>query len=159
MDGRRRLFRGEVRRFILTRDQRCRTPFCDAAIHDVDHARRHADGGSTDVGNGVGHCQRFNLAKEMPGWTSTLDPATDEEPGRLTIETPTGHRYTSTSPLLRRLLDGPDGTRSQILPNAPEESQDAQGQRDAQSEPDAQGQPNAQHRTEGEAPPDVAASG
>ncbi|MGO1257821.1 MAG: hypothetical protein ACTMII_02630 [Brachybacterium sp.] len=152
VDGRRRLFRGEVRRFILTRDQRCRTPFCDAAIHDVDHAHRHADGGSTDVGNGVGHCQRFNLAKEMPGWTSTLDPATDEEPGLLTIETPTGHRYTSTSPLLRRLLDGPDGERARILPNAPEESQDAQGQTDAQAQPDVQ------QRTEDEAPPDFAAS-
>ena len=164
VDGRRRLFRGEVRRFIFTRDQRCRTPFCDAAIHDVDHARRHADGGSTDVGNGVGHCQRFNLAKEMPGWTSTLDPAAGEAPGVLTIETPTGHRYTSTSPLLRRLLKGPDGTRSKILPNAPHD-QDAPSQPDPQDHSDAQDQsaphvqPNAQQPREGEAPPDCAASG
>src|SRR5690606_7808425 len=45
VDGRRRLFRGQVRRFILLRDQRCRTPWCDAPIHDIDHAHRFADGG------------------------------------------------------------------------------------------------------------------
>ncbi|HEX7351054.1 DUF222 domain-containing protein [Brachybacterium sp.] len=119
VDGRRRLFRGEVRRFILLRDQRCRTPFCDARIHDVDHAQRHADGGETTADNGVGHCQRFNLAKEIPGWSSTLDPATEASPGRLTIVTPTGHTYTSTSPILRRLLEGPDGEQARIIPNAP----------------------------------------
>jgi len=118
VDGRRRLFRGEVRRFILLRDQRCRTPFCDARIHDVDHAQRHADGGETTAENGVGHCQRFNLAKEIPGWSSSLDPATEQSAGRLTIVTPTGHTYTSTSPILRRLLEGPDGERARIIPDA-----------------------------------------
>src|SRR5690606_36596044 len=93
VDGRQRHFRGQVRRFILLRDQRCRTPWCDAPIHDIDHAHRIADGVSTDADNGIGHCQRFNLVKEMPGWESTVDPASDDRPHRFTIRTPTGHIY------------------------------------------------------------------
>lgn len=125
VDPRRRLFRGQVRRFILLRDQRCRTPWCDAPIHDIDHAHRFADGGSTDADNGVGHCQRFNLVKEMPGWESTVDPASDGRAHRLTIRTPTGHSYQSTSPLLRNLLGGEDGTRAGILSDEPIDDGDA----------------------------------
>ena len=133
VDGRRRLFRGQVRRFILLRDQRCRTPWCDAPIHDIDHAHRFADGGSTDADNGVGHCQRFNLVKEMPGWESTVDPASDDRPHRLTIRTPTGHIYQSTSPLLRHLLDGEDGARAEILADEPVDDSDAPGPAHRQS--------------------------
>lgn len=104
-DPRRRLFRGEVRRFILQRDQRCRTPWCDAAIHDIDHATRYADGGATTADNGIGHCQRFNLVKEIPGWTTTQQPGADGEPSTLTITTPTGHRYTSSAPALQPPVD------------------------------------------------------
>lgn len=125
VDARRRLFRGQVRRFILLRDQRCRTPWCDAPIHDIDHAHRFADGGSTDADNGIGHCQRFNLVKEMPGWESTVDPSSDDRPHRLTIRTPTGHTYQSTSPLLRRLLVGEDGARAEILSDEPVDDGDA----------------------------------
>lgn len=100
-DPRRRLFRGTVRRFILLRDQRCRTPWCDSAIHDVDHATRHADGGETTPENGIGHCQRFNLVKEVPGWETSNEPAAEGEPSTLTIVTPTGHHYSSTAPSLR----------------------------------------------------------
>ena len=124
VDPRRRLFRGEVRRFILLRDQRCRTPWCDAPIHDIDHAHRFADGGDTDPDNGVGHCRRFNLAKEIPGWESTTARAAEDAPSRLTIRTPTGHIYTSTAPELRRLLEGPDGERAEIVSDEPLEPDD-----------------------------------
>lgn len=126
IDRRRRLFRGEVRRFILARDQRCRTPWCDAAIHDIDHARRFADGGGTDPDNGLGHCRRFNLAKEIPGWESTTEPAAEGRPSRLTIRTPTGHIYQSTAPALRRLLEGPEGERAELLSEEPLDPADAQ---------------------------------
>lgn len=106
-DPRRRLFRGSVRRFILLRDQRCRTPWCDAAIHDIDHATRYADGGETTTHNGLGHCQRFNLVKEIPGWETTLEAGADGEASTLTITTPTGHRYTSTAPPLRPSAEPP----------------------------------------------------
>lgn len=104
-DPRRRLFRGEVRRFILLRDQRCRTPWRDAAIHDIDHATRYEDGGETTADNGIGHCQRFNLVKEIPGWTTTQQFGADGEPSTLTITTPTGHRYTSSAPALQPPVD------------------------------------------------------
>lgn len=72
LDGRKRLFTDAARRFILARDRSCRTPWCDAKIHDIDHAHRHADGGATTVDNGIGVCQRFNLATEIPGWRKQI---------------------------------------------------------------------------------------
>lgn len=99
-DPRRRLFRGAVRRFILLRDQRCRTPWCDAAIHDVDHSTRYSDGGETTIDNGIGYCQRFNLVRELPGWETSIEPAEEGKPARLLIVTPAGHRYSSSAPAL-----------------------------------------------------------
>ena len=116
-DPRRRLFRGEVRRFILLRDQRCRTPWCDAAIHDVDHATRYEDGGETTIDNGIGHCQRFNLVKEVPEWATTQRAGTDGEPSTLTITTPTGHRYTSTAPALQPPVDPAPGDAPPVPPD------------------------------------------
>ncbi|UVY84235.1 13E12 repeat family protein [Brachybacterium sp. NBEC-018] len=121
MDTRRRFFTGSVRRFISLRDQHCRTPWCDAPIRDIDHVHRAADGGATDLTNGVGHCERFNHVREMPGWDSRLepvlapggaiapDPAITSDPGAasgkvLRITTPTGHEYTSLAPSLRDAL-------------------------------------------------------
>ncbi|WP_168197985.1 DUF222 domain-containing protein [Brachybacterium sp. SGAir0954] len=124
MDTRRRFFTGSVRRFISLRDQHCRTPWCDAPIRDIDHVHRAADGGATDLSNGVGHCERFNHVREMPGWDSrlepglvpgaTLVPSAAIVPGSadadgavaasgkvLRITTPTGHEYTSLAPSLR----------------------------------------------------------
>lgn len=126
MDTRRRFFTGSVRRFISLRDQHCRTPWCDAPIRDIDHVHRAADGGATDLTNGVGHCERFNHVREMPGWDSrlavgtTLAPSAAIVPGSadadadadadgavaasgkvLRITTPTGHEYTSLAPSLR----------------------------------------------------------
>lgn len=99
-DPRRRVFRGAVRRFILLRDQKCRTPWCDAAIHDVDHSIRYSEGGTTTVDNGIGYCQRFNLIRELPGWETSIEAADEGKPARLVIVTPSGHRYTSTAPAL-----------------------------------------------------------
>ena len=39
-----RLFRGGLADFVGLRDQRCRTPWCDAPIRHVDHVRDYADG-------------------------------------------------------------------------------------------------------------------
>lgn len=73
-EPRRRRFTGEVRRFIRLRDQHCRGPFCDAPVRDIDHVHRHADGGDTSAENGAGVCQRWNLAVEMPGWSTRTMP-------------------------------------------------------------------------------------
>lgn len=100
MDPRRRAFVGNTRRFILHRDQTCRTPWCDSPIRHADHVVRAADGGPTAPDNGAGVCERFNYVVEMPGWdTATL---TEPTKGRevLAITTPTGHRYSSLPPAL-----------------------------------------------------------
>ncbi|MFI7589752.1 DUF222 domain-containing protein [Spongisporangium articulatum] len=64
MEGRSRTFPPGLRRFIVARDQYCRTPWCDAPIRQIDHVHPHARGGSTSAVNGQGLCQACNLAKE-----------------------------------------------------------------------------------------------
>jgi hypothetical protein len=99
MESRSRLFPKGLAKFIDLRDQTCRTPYCDAPIRHHDHAHPHRRGGRTNVGNGLGECERCNYAKESPGWQVT---AGADESGVHTadFETPTGHRYRSTAPPL-----------------------------------------------------------
>ncbi|HEY7717615.1 MAG TPA: DUF222 domain-containing protein [Pedococcus sp.] len=120
MDSRRRRFSGQLRRFLVARDQTCRTPWCDAPIRDGDHAHPSRTGGATDAANGQGLCRACNLAKEAPGWKArTLDPAPAQ---RHTVETttPAGHSYQSAAP-------HPPGWDP--WPQPPEEHADAPGAR------------------------------
>ena len=96
MESRSRRFPPGLAQFIGLRDQRCRTPYCDAPIRHRDHTQPYKRGGRTTAENGVGSCERCNYAKESPGWRVT---ATNEN-GRHTAEyvTPTGARYQSTAP-------------------------------------------------------------
>ncbi|MGC5627494.1 HNH endonuclease [Georgenia sp. Z1344] len=89
MDVRSRLFSKRLRALVLARDDRCRNLWCGAPIRQVDHVRPHAAGGTTDVANASGLCQRCNLAKENEGWSHSVD---GED---LTVSTPTGHRYST----------------------------------------------------------------
>jgi Domain of unknown function (DUF222) len=97
MESRARLFPRGLAAFIALRDQRCRTPYCDAPIRHRDHARPWAAGGSTDAVNGNGLCERCNYVKEVAGWRVT--PHVDES-GAHTAEfvTPTGAQYRSSAP-------------------------------------------------------------
>ncbi|MFI7589550.1 DUF222 domain-containing protein [Spongisporangium articulatum] len=63
MEARSRQFPAGLRRFIVARDQYCRTPWCDAPIRQIDHVLPYADGGPTSAANGQGLCQWCNLAK------------------------------------------------------------------------------------------------
>lgn len=65
-DPRRRFFTDALRELVVARDRSCRNRWCGAPIRTVDHIRRHADGGPTDVDNGQGLCERCNLARERP---------------------------------------------------------------------------------------------
>jgi hypothetical protein len=98
MESRSRHFPPGLAQFIGLRDQRCRTPYCDAPIRHRDHTQPYKRGGRTTAENGVGSCERCNYAKESPGWRVT---ATNEN-GRHTAEyvTPTGARHQSTAPPL-----------------------------------------------------------
>jgi hypothetical protein len=97
MESRARRFPKGLATFIGLRDERCRTPYCDAPIRHRDHARPHARGGPTAVVNGLGMCERCNYVKENPGWHICTRV---DETGRHTAEytTPTGARHRSTAP-------------------------------------------------------------
>jgi hypothetical protein len=98
MESRSRCFPKGLADFIGARDQRCRTPYCDAPIRHRDHARPHARGGPTCAENGLGTCERCNYVKECDGW----EVVTEERDGRHCAEftTPTGAQYHSTAPPL-----------------------------------------------------------
>jgi hypothetical protein len=95
VDRRRRRFKGRLARFIVARDQTCRTPYCEAPIRHIDHAVRRSDGGTTDALNGRGSCADDNYAKEAPGWQ--VRPISGRG-HRIEVTTPTGHRYYSKAP-------------------------------------------------------------
>ena len=101
MESRARLFPRGLAAFIELRDQRCRTPYCDAPIRHRDHARPWASGGVTNAGNGLGMCERCNYVKDVAGWH--VEPSIDEK-HRHTAEftTPTGAQYRSEAPPLPR---------------------------------------------------------
>ncbi|WP_307038001.1 HNH endonuclease signature motif containing protein [Arthrobacter sp. B3I4] len=98
MDSRARIFPPGLRRFIQTRDDTCRTPYCDAPIRHLDHIIPWHNDGPTTASNGAGLCEACNHTKETPGWSAQPRPG----PGRHTMEltTPTGHTYYSTAPPL-----------------------------------------------------------
>lgn len=73
-DSRARRFPFAVRQFVLARDERCRTPFCDAAIRDVDHDLPHSVGGPSTLANAQGLCRRCNLVKGASTDASTTPP-------------------------------------------------------------------------------------
>lgn len=100
MDSRRRVFGGSLRRFLVLRDKTCRTPWCDAPIRDLDHATAYRDGAATDAREGNGRCQRCNLTKEAPGWSTRPVGPPRDGPHELEIATPTGTRHRSVSPPL-----------------------------------------------------------
>ncbi|MGV9796868.1 DUF222 domain-containing protein [Mycobacterium sp. NPDC003449] len=99
MESRARRFPKGLARLIATRDQTCRTPYCNAPIRHFDHITPHHRGGPTSAANGQGLCERCNYVKESPGWTVV---AGVDENGRHTTEyiTPTGATYRSTAPPL-----------------------------------------------------------
>ena len=61
MDSRARPFDGKLAEFLRLRDQRCRTPYCDAPIRHLDHAEDHAKGGPTGAVNGQGALRSLQL--------------------------------------------------------------------------------------------------
>lgn len=98
MDSRARIFPQGLARFITTRDQRCRTPWCGAPVRHIDHVQSHAAGGGTSAGNGQGLCENCNYTKQAPGWSSH---AVGVYPG--------GQSTAGAGARRRRADDGPPG--------------------------------------------------
>ena len=93
MESRRRCFDGQLRRFIITADRTCRTPWCDAPIRHIDHPMRAGDGGPTSADNAQGLCEACNYARESVGWRTIRHPNR-----AIDTVTPTGHTYRSHPP-------------------------------------------------------------
>ena len=99
MESRARLFPRGLATFIGLRDQRCRTPYCDAPIRHRDHARPWVAGGPTSADNGLGLCERCNYVKETGGWL--VESHVDEKATHTAeFTTPTGAQYRSGAPPL-----------------------------------------------------------
>lgn len=97
MESTARLFPENLRRFLIFRDQTCRTPWCAAPIRHGDHVQAHTAGGPTTATNGQGLCAACNHAKHAPDWAAEPDPTAGAGTA-VVITTPTGHTYTSTPP-------------------------------------------------------------
>ena len=98
MDSRRRVFDGKLRQFLVTRDQTCRTAWCDAPIRHADHITAAADNGSTSAVNGQGLCEACNYTKALPGWTARTVRAGPRH--EVLTTTPTRHTVHSRAPAL-----------------------------------------------------------
>ena len=99
LDSRSRCFTANQRRFLLLRDQTCRTPWCDAPIRHADHITPVEDHGPTTVSNGQGLCEACNYTKTAPGWRQHTDNDGDGDGHTEIITvTPTGHTYQSRAP-------------------------------------------------------------
>src|SRR5690606_15818670 len=67
MDSRARLAPPGLARYINTRDQTCRTPWCDAPIRHHDHITAHAHDRPTTPANLQRPYEACNYAKQAPG--------------------------------------------------------------------------------------------
>ncbi|WP_345471125.1 DUF222 domain-containing protein [Glutamicibacter ectropisis] len=95
MDSKARIFPEKLKKFIRMRDRRCRTPFCDGTIEEIDHVTQVYLGGHTCVTNGDGRCKFCNQAKETPGWQEFV---LSDGLHKLKIATGMGPTYHSTAP-------------------------------------------------------------
>jgi hypothetical protein len=97
MESRARLFPKGLADFIGLRDQRCRTPYCDAPIRHRDHANPYRRGGPTTADNGLGMCECCNYTKDSDGWEVKAG-AGQRDRHTAQFRTPTGSHHHSTAP-------------------------------------------------------------
>ena len=96
MESKARRFPKGLARFIALRDQRCRTPYCDAPIRHSDHAVPNRRRGPTHALNGLGLCERCNYTKEAPRWQVHTSEVNGVHHADFT--TPTAARHHSVAP-------------------------------------------------------------
>lgn len=91
--------RAAQRRFVTTRDGRCRMPNCGQRVGraDLDHVVPHADGGRTSCTNLCCACRSHHRLKTFArGWDFRMDPD-----GTLHVTSPSGITRTTRPPGLR----------------------------------------------------------
>jgi len=82
-----RAFPAGIRRMVILRDDVCSTPYCGAAIQQIDHVRPVRNGGATTWTNASGLCAGCNKLKENIDWSH------ERGYDYLSVKTPTGHTY------------------------------------------------------------------
>jgi hypothetical protein len=99
VDTGRRRFDGALRRLITVRDRRCRHPYCNAPVRDVDHRVPWADGGETTADNGDGYCRRCHRLKDHPAITVVRRKAVDgSDAHRIVWTAPSGAEHPALAP-------------------------------------------------------------
>ncbi|TKJ20512.1 HNH endonuclease signature motif containing protein [Blastococcus sp. CCUG 61487] len=91
--------RAAQRRFVTTRDRRCRAPNCGQRVGmaDLDHVIPHGQGGRTTCANLCCLCRSHHRLKTFArGWTFRMDPD-----GTLHVTSPSGVTRTTRPPGLR----------------------------------------------------------
>ena len=91
--------RAAQRRFVTTRDRRCRMPNCGQRVGwaDLDHVIPHAGGGQTSCTNLCCACRSHHRLKTFArGWDFRMDPD-----GTLHVTSPSGITRTTRPPGLR----------------------------------------------------------
>ncbi|SDG10149.1 protein of unknown function [Blastococcus aurantiacus] len=91
--------RAAQRRFVTTRDRRCRMPNCGQRVGwaDLDHVLAHADDGQTSCTNLCCACRSHHRLKTFArGWDFRMDPD-----GTLHVTSPSGITRTTRPPGLR----------------------------------------------------------
>jgi hypothetical protein len=125
MESSSRFFPDGLHDLLVTRDQVCRTPWCDALVRHADHATAAVEGGATSEVNGQGLCEACNYAKTAPGWAARAAPDSSLGAHLIETRTPTGHRYRSRPPPLPGAPPVPPGWRSRARADGgPESSAD-----------------------------------
>jgi hypothetical protein len=87
------------RRFVTTRDRRCRFPNCGqrVGLADLDHVVAHSAGGRTSCANLCCTCRSHHRLKTFaPRWGFRMDPD-----GTLHVTSPSGVTRTTRPPGLR----------------------------------------------------------
>jgi len=97
MESSSRTFVGLGALLLRIRDQRCRTPWCNAPIRHGDHVTPVREGGETTEHNGQGLCEACNHVKESPGWRHRTVSGPFER-HEVEISTPSGHVLRSRAP-------------------------------------------------------------
>lgn len=110
MESHARSYPGLLKQFIRLRDQRCRSPFCESPIKQIDHIESAAAGGATSESNARSCCEWCNYVKEHPDYQVTGDArCATTRIGALSVAStpppPPGKSPPTTSYTERRFID------------------------------------------------------
>ena len=140
MESRARHFPPSLRRFLVLRDEVCRTPWCNAPIRHADHVVAHAAGGATSAENGQGLCVTCNQVKESRGWSAAVG-----RDGTVSTSTPTGHRWDSAPPDRWRPAHGLSADGAYVVHGDPKDAEARRGPGRAPLTATGPGSPGERH--------------